>query len=272
MNKALLQYGLLLCCLLFMPQQVAAHDTHPTSRQVLASIGFDQKLDAQVPGDIVLRNEAGEPVQVGDYLGAKPVIVTLGYLQCPNLCSMVRTALEQSLHELRLDAGRDFQVLVVSIDPTETPAQADAVKQQVVAAYARPGAAEGWHFLTGEHGAIDRLAEAVGFRYAYDGEQAQFAHASGIVVLTPQGRVARYLYGIEFPPRDLRLALVEAADNRIGSVVDQLLLFCYHYDPTTGKYTPLVMNGIRLAGLVTVATLGLLLVGQVRRESTGREA
>ncbi|MEZ4616097.1 MAG: SCO family protein [Caldilineaceae bacterium] len=248
------------------PTVAQAHDTHPTARAVLASIGFDQRLNIQVPGDIAFRNEEGTGVTLADFFGSKPVILLLGYLQCPNLCSLERSALETSLHDLRFDAGKDFEVVIVSIDPTETPAAAAAVKEQIMADYNRPDTAGGWHLLTGDHDEIDRLADAVGFRYAYDAEQQQFAHASGLVILTPTGRVARYLYGLEFPARDLRLALVEAADNQIGSPVDQLLLFCYHYDPSTGKYSPLIMNIMRLAGLTTVVSLGALLFVQRQRE------
>ena len=261
---------LLLIGAVFFPTGARAHDTHPSSREVLASIGFDQRLNTQVPADIVLRDEKGQSVSLGDFYGSRPVILALGYLQCPNLCSLVRMGLEESLHQLKFAAGSEFEVLIVSIDPTETPAEAAAVKQQVMADYGRPGTERGWHFLTGAHDAIDQLANAIGFRYAYDAEQQQFAHASGLVILTPTGRVARYLYGLEFAPRDLRLALVEAADNKIGSPVDQLLLFCYHYDPTTGKYSPLIMDIMRMAGLTTVAGLGALLFVQIRRDSASR--
>lgn len=256
--------SILFCLLLFSavrnPSALYAHDTHTVSREILASIGFDQRLDSQVPPELEFRNEAGQPVKLSDFFGAKPVILSLGYLQCPNLCTLERSALEQSLQQIDFDAGTEFEVLIVSIDPIETAAQATTVKQQLLADYNRPGTETGWHLLTGEHDAIDRLADAVGFRYAYDAEQQQFAHASGLVVLTPRGRVARYLYGLEYAPRDLRLALVEAADNQIGSPVDQLLLFCYHYDPTTGKYSPLIMNLMRLAGLITVTGVGLMIL------------
>lgn len=262
---------LLVSCWLFVcllaSKKAEAHDTHATSQQVLADLGFDQRLGAEVPQNLVFTNEAGQPVTIQQFLGSKPVILTLGYLHCPNLCSLVRSGMEKSLHEIQLNAGKDFEVLVVSIDPSETPTLAANVKKQVTADYGRPGTENGWHFLTGQHEMIDRLAAAVGFRYAYDAEQEEFAHASGLIILTPQGRVARYLYGIEFPPRDLRLALVEAADNKIGSPVDQLLLFCYHYNPSTGKYDPLIMNFLRLAGLTTVAALGLLFYVQTRRQA-----
>ncbi|MFN8443029.1 MAG: SCO family protein [Caldilineaceae bacterium] len=275
MNKERLGTRLLvLLCGLFATLLAAkkadAHDTHAASRQVLADLGFDQRLGAEVPQDLVFTDEAGQPVTIQQFLGNKPVILTLGYLHCPNLCSLVRSGMEKSLHEIQLDAGKDFEVLVVSIDPSETPTLATNVKRQVLADYGRPGTENGWHFLTGQHEMIDRLAAAVGFRYAYDAEQEEFAHASGLVVLTPQGKVARYLYGIEFPARDLRLALVEAADNKIGSPVDQLLLFCYHYNPSTGKYDLLIMSFLRLAGLTTVAALGLLLYVQTRRQSQVR--
>ncbi|MEZ4869161.1 MAG: SCO family protein [Caldilineaceae bacterium] len=271
MNKSFLLYALILIGCLLLPKAVLAHDTLPTSRAILDSIGFDQKLNTQVPVDIYFTDETGQRVAIGDFLGQKPVIVTLGYLQCPNLCSLVRSGLQEALHNLTFDAGKDFEVLIVSIDPAETPTLAATVKQQVMSDYGRPGTENGWHFLTGDHAAIDRLAAAIGFRYAYDAEQKQFAHASGLVVLTPTGLISRYLYGIEFQPRDLRLALIEAADSKIGSPVDQLLLFCYHYDPSTGKYSLLIMNVMRLAGLTTVAALSVLLFMQYRHDSTKRE-
>lgn len=250
---------------LLMPQSVEAHNIQATSDEILAQIGFDQRLNAQVPGDISFYDEAGKQVKLQNFLGKTPVVLTLGYLHCPNLCSLVRAGMENSLKQIQLDAGKDFQALVVSIDPSETPTLAANIKKQTIASYDRPDAEKGWHFLTGQHDEIDRLAAAIGFRYAYDPQQEEYAHPSGLVVLTPQGKIARYLYGIEFAPRDLRLALVEAAGNKIGSPVDQILLYCYHYDPSTGKYDLLIMNVIRLAGLATVAAMGLLIFVQVRR-------
>jgi protein SCO1/2 len=232
----------------------------------LGALGFDQRLNAQVPLDLHFVDERGQSVALRRFFGEQPVILTLGYFQCPNLCPLTRRALLASLQQIRLAAGKDFAVLAVSIDPTETPAQAGAAKQEYVARYDRPTGDAGWHFLTGDHATIDSLADAVGFRYAFDTRQGQFAHASGVILLTSEGKVARYLFGLEFPPRDLRLALVESAGKRIGSLVDQVLLFCYHYDPVTGQYSLLVMNVLRLAGLLTVAALGGMVLLFLRKE------
>lgn len=234
---------------------VAAHGGDP-----LEDVRFDQRLDAQVPLSLAFVDEDGRSVQLGDYLGEKPVILTLGYFECPRLCDLVYQETATALRQMdELVVGSDFQVVSVSIDATETPAAAAAKKQVFVKQAARNGAAAGWHFLTGKQAAIDQLADAVGFHYAYDPELDEFAHPSGLVMLTPNGRIARYIFGIDYPPRDVRLALVEAADNQIGSPVDQLLLLCYHYDPQTGQYTLLITNGLRWAGIGTVLVLGLLL-------------
>lgn len=249
-----------------LPTPAQAHDPALRPAQVLDAIGFDQRLNKNVPLDLELQDETGRPVQLRTYFTGKPVILTLGYFECPNLCPLVRQGLLASLQQLRFTAGQEFEVVAISLDPTETPALATQVKQEYIQAYGRPTGANGWHFLTGSHEAIDQLAEAVGFRYAYDTRQGQYAHASGIVILTPSGKVARYLFGVEYSPRDLRLALVEAAEGKIGSPLDKVLLFCYRYDPVTGQYTVLIMNLIRLAGLATVMFLGILIFVLLRRE------
>ncbi len=240
-------------------QQVWAHDPdlHPT--KILAAIGFDQRLDAQVPLDATFRDEDGRAVRLGDYFTGKPVLLSLGYWECPNLCSLSRAGLLDSLTELDFTVGQDFDVLWVSIDPAETPALATTIKRQHVIGYNRADSADGWHFLSGEHDAIDRLAAAVGFRYAYDAEQDEYAHVSGLVVLTPTGKVARYLYGIDYNPRDLRLSLVEATGNRIGKLAGQVLLFCYSYNPVTGRYSLLLTRVLQTAAAITV----VLVVGLI---------
>jgi len=187
-------------------------------------VGIDQHLNAQVPLELNFRDETGRAVRLGDYLGSRPVILVFAYYRCPMLCPLVLDGVVKSLRVLSFDAGEQFAVVVVSFADDEAPALAAAKKEQIVRQYARPGAADGWHFLTGEETAIARLTQTVGFRYAYDGKHRQYAHAAGIVVLTPRGRIARYFYGIEFAPRDLRLGLVEAAADKIGTVADQLLL------------------------------------------------
>jgi protein SCO1/2 len=246
-----------------------AHDPSLHPAQVLDALGFDQRLDANVPLDLVFQDESGRSAPLQTFFADRPVILSLGYFACPNLCPLARRGLLEALQQVKLDAGKEFTVLAVTIDPAETPALAAKVKQEYVQAYDRPTGDEGWRFLTGDHTTIDQLTAAVGFRYAYDTRQQQFAHPSGVVILTADGKVARYLLGIEYPPRDLRLALVEAANHRIGTVVDQLLLFCYHYDPVTGQYTMLVMNVLRLAGVMTVMALGTMVLVFVRREKEG---
>jgi protein SCO1/2 len=216
------------------------------------------------------RDETGATVTLGKYFVQKPVILVLSYLQCPRLCPLVLEGLLKSLRPLSLNVGEAFHVVTVSIDPRETSTLAATIKANYVQRYGRPGAASGWHVLTGNQEEIDRLAEAVGFRYTYDAKQDQFAHASGIVLVTPKGQVARYLYGIEYAPRDVRLGLVEAAANTIGSPIDQLLLFCYHYDPQTGQYSAAVMNIMRLAGGATVLMLGTVMGVLLRRERKTR--
>ena len=230
------------------------------SPEFLSQIGIDQRLDEQVPLDLDFRNEQGKEIRLGDYFGEKPVILVLVYYECPMLCTEVLNGVLRSLRALSFTAGQEFDVVTVSFDPEETPVLALTKKRMYLERYNRPGAADGWHFLTGSEESIRRLTEAVGFRYVYVPARDQFAHASGIMVLTPTGKVSRYFYGVEYPTRDLRLGLVEAAANRIGSAVDQVLLLCFHYDPTTGKYGFVIMNAIRFAALVTVVGLGMFMV------------
>lgn len=229
-------------------------------------IRIEQHLDVQVPLDLTFRDETGATVRLGDLMGSRPVVLTLAYYECPMLCTQVLNGLLRALRVVSLDVGRDFDVLTVSIDPGETPGLARSKKSEYVGGYGRAGAAGGWHFLTGEESQIARLADAVGFRYEYDEETDNYIHASGIMVLTPQGRVSRYYYGIEYSPKDLRLGLVEASAGRIGSPVDQILLLCFHYDPATGQYGLAIMNTLRLAGGLTVALLAVFVIGWIRRE------
>jgi protein SCO1/2 len=194
------------------------------------------------------------------------VILSLVYFNCPMLCTQVLNGLTSSLKLQSLDAGKDFNVLTISIDPTDKPLIAEARQEMYTGMYGRQGAAQGWHFLTGEDSQIKQLASAVGFRYAFDPDSKQYAHASAIIVLTPEGKISRYLYGIQYPHRDLRLALVEASEGKIGSPVDSILLFCYHYDPHTGKYGLLISHVIQASGGLTVLALGILIVVLSRRE------
>jgi protein SCO1 len=234
--------------------------------RVLRDVGFDQRLDAQVPLDLVFRDEAGQKVWLGDYFNGKPVILVLAYYRCPMLCTQVLNGLVRALLDVPFEPARDFELVTVSFDSRETPELAAAKKKTYLERYARPGAAAGWHFLTGEEESIQRLTEAVGFHYTFDARHDQFAHASGIMVLTPAGKISRYFYDIRYSPRDLRLGLVEASENRIGSPADQVLLFCFHYDPAEGKYGPVIMNFVRLGGVLTLLAVGTFLAVMWRRE------
>jgi protein SCO1/2 len=226
----------------------------------LQNVGIDQRLNEQIPLDIVFRDEAGHPVALRQYFDGKPVILTLVYYECPMLCTQVLNGVESSLKLLTLDVGRQFNVVTLSFNPKETPELAAEKKRVYLAAYDRPGAADGWHFLTGDESSIKALSDAVGFRYTYDANTNLYAHASGIILLTPEGKISRYFYGIQYPPTDLRLGLVEASSGKVGSPVDQVLLFCYHYDPSRGKYTVLTMNLLKAGGVAVLAALGILLV------------
>jgi protein SCO1 len=267
---------LALCFLTFIARafgQVPAPQTGPTSNQLpqaLRDVGMDQRLNEQVPPDIVFRDEHGQSVRLGDYFGGKAVILSLVYYQCPMLCTQVLNGLVSSISVLSFDVGDQFNVVTISFDPRDTPELAAAKKQSYLQRYRRPGAHQGWHFLTGDQSSIKALTSAIGFRYSFDPASGQFAHASGIIVLTPQGRISRYFYGIEYAPKDLRLGLVEASENRIGSPVDQILLFCYHYDPATGKYSAVVLNVLKLGAALTLLALVALWVF-LRRITEKRE-
>lgn len=227
---------------------------------ILRDVGIDQKLNNQIPLDLVFRDETGSGVKLGQYFGEKPVILVLAYYDCPMLCTMVLNGLLHSLKELKFNVGQQFDVVTVSFDPTEKPSLAAAKKAIYVGLYDRPGAAAGWHFLTGDEPSIHQLAQAVGFHYNYDPETRQYVHATGIMVLTPQGRLAKYFYGIQYPAGNLRLGLVEAAQGKIGSPVDELLLYCSQYDPATGKYSVIISHVLKIAALVTILSLGGLVL------------
>jgi len=236
--------------------------------KALNGVGIDQKLNEQLPLDLEFRNEHGETVRLGDYFGKKPVVLSLVYYQCPMLCNQVLNGMVTAFRVMAFQPGQEFEVVTVSFDARETSALAAAKKNTYVnylPEARRSAATMGWHFLTGDEANIKRLTEAVGFRYHFDEATNQFAHASAIYVTTPEGKLARYFYGIEYAPRDLRLGLIEAAENKIGSPVDQLLLYCYHYDPTTGKYGAAVMNIMRLGGVITLVGLVALLFSLRRR-------
>jgi protein SCO1/2 len=238
----------------------------------LNNVGIQQNLNQQIPADLVFRDETGKAVRLQDYFGKRPMILNLVYYQCPMLCGEVLSSLTSTLKILKLDVGKDFDVLTVSFDPRETPEMAAAKKAPIIKRYGRAGAAEGWHFLTGPQESITALTKAAGFQYQYDNTTAQFAHATAIMVLMPEGKIAQYYYGVDYAPRDLRLGLVQASDNKIGNVVDQVLLYCYHYDPAKGKYGAVITRILRLSGLATILILGTMIAVLTRRGSpTGKE-
>ncbi len=227
---------------------------------ILKDIRIEQHLGAQLPLATEFRDESGQTVKLGNYFGQRPVVIALVYYNCPMLCNQVLAGLIGGLREVPFEPGRDFDMVVVSFDPREGPIDAQKKKKLVIGDYRKPATSGGWHFLTGDKPAIDALADAVGFHFAYDAQTDQFAHASGIMLTTAQGKLSHYFYGVEYPPRELRLGLVEASAGKIGSPVDQLLLYCYHYDPTTGRYGPTIMNVMRLAGILTVLGLVALIL------------
>lgn len=233
---------------------------------VLDQVGLDQKLGEQVPLGLEFRDESGRTVHLRDYFGERPVLLTLVYYECPMLCSLILNGTVRALRTLEFDVGREFDVLTVSIDPEETPELAAAKRMEYLSSYRREGAEKGWHFLTGREDQIRQLADSVGFRYALDPASGEYAHAAGIMVLTPEGKVARYFYGVEYSPRDLKLGLIEASEKKIGSPVDQLLLLCYHYDPLSGRYNFAVMTAVRVGGVLTVLGIVTLLWTLIRRE------
>ena len=235
----------------------------------LRSIGFDQNIDQRVPLDTLFRDESGATVRLGDYFGRRPVVLVFAYFDCPMLCTQVINGLSSALGVLSLVPGKDFEIVTVSFNPRDTPAAAAAKKAVYLERYKQPGAAGSWHFLTGDESSIERLTQAAGFRYAWDADTKQFAHPSGIIVLTPDGRLARYLFGIEYGPRDLRFGIVEASAGKVGTPVDSLLLYCYHYDPMTGRYGLAIMRVMRLAGAATVLALVAFILAMVRRERRG---
>jgi protein SCO1/2 len=231
----------------------------------LTNVGIKQNLNQQVPDDLVFTDDLGRQVKLGDYFGKKPIILNLVYFTCPMLCGEELAGMESALRVLKFDVGKEFDVVTISFDPKDTPEAAAKKKEQILRRYKRPGVEQGWHFLVGKQESIDAITKAVGFQYEYDAKTEQFAHTTAIMVLTPEGKISQYYYGIEYPPNDLRLALVEASKNKIGNVVDELLLYCYHYDPEKGKYSATVMRILRLMGVATMLCIGTFVYVMIRR-------
>ena len=233
---------------------------------ILREVDISQRLNEQIPPGLVFRDENGNAVHLGDYFGKKPIVLSLVYFECPALCTEVLKGELRTMRVLSLDLGKDYEAVTVSFEPKDTPALAKAKRDVYAGQYGRPGSAQSWHFLTGDQHSIDALTQAAGFHYAYDSASRQYAHAAAILVLTPEGRISRYFYGVQYSARDLRLGLVEASEGKIGTLTDHAMLYCYQYDPTTGKYGFIVMNAVRGAGALTVLALGIFMFVMFRRE------
>jgi protein SCO1/2 len=233
---------------------------------ILSKVGITQNLNAQIPPDLTFRDEAGNSVRIGEFFGKKPIVLSLVYFDCPALCTEVLNGELRTMKAIALDLGKDFDAVTVSFEPADTPALAKAKRDVYIGQYGRPDATDHWHFLTGEQPSIDALTNIVGFRYAYDSSIRQYAHAAAILILTPQGRIDRYFYGVQYPARDVRLGLIEASEGKIGSLTDQALLYCYQYDPMTGTYGVVVMNVLRAGGGLTVLLLGIFMAVMFLRE------
>jgi protein SCO1/2 len=238
----------------------------------LQNVMVEQRLNEQLPPGLEFKDDYGGSVRLGGYFGKKPLVLALVYYECPMLCTEVLNGLTSALGVLKFDVGKEFDVLTVSFDPREGPELAARKKKAYLDRYGRPGAEHGWHFLTGPKESIDALTKAVGFHYQWDSNLQQFAHTTAVMVVTPEGKLSRYFYGVEYSPKDLRLGLIEASENKIGNLADQVLLYCYHYDPRTGKYGAVVTNIVRLAGAATVLILGGFLIVMFRREPKHKRA
>jgi protein SCO1/2 len=253
---------------------VSAGAQQATTPAILSKVGITQKLSAQIPPDLVFRDESGKSVRIGEFFGQKPIVLSLVYFDCPALCTEVLNGELRTMKAISLDLGKDFEAVTVSFEPKDSPALAKAKRDVYTGQYGRPDAADHWHFLTGEQQSIDALTNAAGFHYAFDSSIRQYAHAAAILVLTPDGRIDRYFYGVIYPARDVRLGLVEASEGKIGTLTDHALLYCYQYDPMTGKYGVVVMNVLRAAGGLTVLILGIfmtLMFLRERKQASGKK-
>ena len=262
----------ILILLLLAPRAAGQPAMQPA---ILEEIGIDQKLNAQVPPDLVFRDQTGREVQLGEYFAQsrRPIILTLVYYECPMLCTMVLNETLRTMNGLTtLSAGKDFDVLTVSFDPKETTELAAAKRTRYLRQYKRESGDQGWHFFTGTEENIRKLTDAVGFRYAWDDKFQQYAHVSGFMILTPQGRVSRYFYGLDYQVTDVRLSLVEASNNQIGSPVEKVMLYCFRYDPSTGKYSADILKLLKAAAVVTLLGLGSYMFVNFRRDRMAARA
>jgi protein SCO1 len=255
-----------LACLL--PQSDAR--AQQTVGGVVSQVGFDQKLGIQLPLDLRFHDDTGRDLRLGELFGRRPVILAPVYFRCPLLCNQLLNGLTRSLKPVSLAAGQDFDVIAFSINPAETPDLAGPKKRAYLEQYDRPGSANGWHFLVGDQPAISALTEAIGFRYTFNPQTELYAHAAGVVIVTPEGRIARYFYGIDFPPKELESELTRARAGQIGNPIGRLLLLCYDYDAATGKYTLSIMRLLRVAGTATAVALGAFVCLMFRREAKER--
>jgi protein SCO1/2 len=277
MKLTTLRSAIGLISIVLMPAVVSAQDNAPGLRPdpgmpsnqtptPLTRVSFEQRLNEQLPLDLPFRNEAGQTVRLGDYFGRKPIVLTFVYYECPMLCTEVLNGLESSLRVLNETVGKEFDVVTVSFDAKETPVLAAGKKKAYLERYQRPEAERGWHFLTGDQASIDALTTAAGFNYFWDEASHQFAHASGIIVATPAGKVSRYFMGIDYSPRDIKFALIESSNEKIGTLAERLLLYCYHYDPALGNYGFVAMRAVRIGGGVTLLALAGFVVVSLRRD------
>jgi protein SCO1 len=258
--------ALLLAFVALAAFSAAAQAQESTTPAILKKVGIQQNLNSQIPSDIEFHDETGKTVRIGDYFGKKPIVLSLVYFDCPALCTEVLNGQLRTMNAISLNLGPDFEAVTVSFEPKDAPSLAKAKRDVYIGQYGRPGAMDHWHFLTGEQPSIDALTNAAGFQYAYDPAIKQYAHPAAIMVLTPEGRIARYFYGVVYPARDFRLGLVEASQGKIGTVTDHAMLYCYQYDPMTGKYGIVIINVLRIAGGLTVLALGLFMTIMFLRE------
>jgi len=264
-----------LCLVLFLaaaagPWTLSAQQSAQNLPKDLDGVRIEQRLNEQLPLDLEFRDSQGRTVRLGDYFDSRAVLIAPVYYECPMLCSMVLQGLVRALKVVSLEPGRDYEIVTVSFDFRETPGQAAKAKERYAGQLRREGAERGWHFLTGEREDVEELMSALGFHYRFIEEQQQYSHASAVIVATPEGKLSRYFYGVEYTPRDLKFGLMEASNNQVGSPVDQVLLYCFHYDPITGKYGFVIMNALRLFGALTVAAIVLFIVISLRRERRER--